>query len=462
MVKDLKGYLAVLGSTIAFFCAVDNTYGQELSFAEAHSVMSGDNSLIKAVKKQEEVHEFKWKSAKGYRFPSIKAYGIGLYFDRKVGSNLNDFRDNVSGFFHIPNPEVLGNWDLTFMKREIAAGGLMVTWPLFTGGKINAAIKAGEIESEIGKKDLEKTENKLISELADRYFQTKLAEKAVEVRKEVLKGMERHLYDATKLEENGIIAPVEKLQADVAVSQANRELASALKDATLARVALANTLEKEEVNDELTTDFFIIPQLESLSYYQESAVKNYPELQKVALQKQLADQGIKAKKSSYYPNIVAFGQGILVHNEPVGFGLMESKDKPWVVGVGLTYTLFEGMRNKNEIRAAKATKESVEFMEKKAQKDIKTLVEKIYKDIQKQEEEITNLGVQEKLATELLRVRKLAFSEGFASSTDVVDAEMNLSGIKLLTLKAHYQYSVDLATLLEYAGLSNEFIEYTK
>lgn len=455
--------LSLIGGILLCICGTSTAYGQSMSFTEAYEIMNRENSLLKAIEKKEEVHEFEWKARKGLRYPSVRAFGLGIYKDRSLGINLNGFKNSVGDFIHLPNPDVLGDWKVDFNKRDMAMGGFMATMPLFAGGKINAAIKAGEIEKKIGEKDLDNTKNKLISELAQRYYTVKLAEEALVVREEVLKGMESHLHDATKLEENGIIAPVEKLSADVAVSEAKRQLDAAKKDASLARVALANTLEVDSVNDNLESDFFIVPRLESVEFYQESAVEHYPELQKLALQKELAEQGVKAKKAANYPTVLAFGQTILVHNNSMsGLDILYNDNKPWTLGVGVTYTLFEGFKNRNEIRAAKATKESVELYEVKAKSDIKMLVTKLYQDIQKQEEQIDNLDTQETLATEFLRVRNKAFSEGFATSTDVVDAEMKLSGVKLMKLQAHFNYAIGVASLFEFTGLSNEFIQFTK
>lgn len=437
--------------------------GQELSFSEAYSIMYKENSLLKAVEKQEEVHEFELKAMQGLRYPSIRAFGLGVYTDRSLGLDFNGLRNGIGNFTHLPNPEILGDWSMDFNKRDMVMGGFMATWPLFTGGKINAAIRAQKLEQKMGETDVNNTKNKLISELAQRYYQVKLADEAVVVRQQVFTGMQKHLHDATKLEEHGMIAPVEKLAADVAVSEANRQLAGALKDASLARVALAHTMEVEEVKDNLISEFFIVSSFEPLNYYQNLAVTNYPVLQKLALQKELAEEGVKVKQSAYYPTVLGFGQTILAHNNPIsGLDILNNNNKPWAVGVGVNYTLFEGFKNRNEIKAAKATKESVELFETKAHSDIKMLIEKIYQDIEKQNEQIKNLTVQESLAIEFLRVRNKAFVEGFATSTEVTDAEMNLSAVKLMKLQAHYEYAVDVASLLEYTGLSSEFVQYTK
>ncbi|WP_240180822.1 TolC family protein [Myroides odoratimimus] len=458
---DLRDYFSVVGGVLFFIGMSSSVYAQEsLSFTDAYNKMYQDNSLIKAVEKQEEVHHYKWQATKGLRYPSVRAFGGGLYLSKSLGVDLNGLKNGIGDFIHLPNPDVLGNWSKSFNKKDMVFGGFMATWPLYTGGKINAAIKAHEIESKIGEKDLEKTKNKLITELAQRYYSVKLAEEAVAVRRTVLEGMNKHLHDATKLEEHGMIAAVEKMSADVAVSEANRQLDGALKDAKLARLALANTLEVDEVTATLDSDFFLIPQLENVDFFQGAAVENYPELQKLVLQKELADQGVKVKQSANYPTVFGFGQTILAHNNPILIG--EKDSKPWVVGIGVSYTLFEGFKNKNEIKAAKATRESVELFETKAKSDVKMLVAKLYQDIQKQEDQIKNLNVQEKLAEEYLRVRTKAFSEGFATSTEVVDAEMNLSGVRLMKLQANYNYAIGVASLFEVAGLSHDFLQYTK
>nr|WP_297307291.1 TolC family protein [uncultured Flavobacterium sp.] len=457
---NTRNYLK-FGFCLALFLS-QQTQAQDLSFTDAYNKMYLDNNTLKAVNKHKETQEYVNKAVKGLRYPSLNAYGIGVVFDKKLDLSFNDARNTLAGFLQLPDPGALGDWKVQVGKKEMAFAGLNATWPIFTGGKINTAVKATEIETEIAEKTIESTENHLISELVTRYFQVKLADEAYLVRQQVLDAMKHHLFNATKLEENGIIAPAERLVANVAVSEANREFLAAEKNIQLARTALANTLDKDEISESLSTPFVKNVPLNTLEHYKEAAVKNYPELQKIILQKELADQGIKAKKANYYPDIAIFGQTVLLHNDPIAFGILESaKQKPWVVGVGVTYNIFGGFKNKNELKVAISTRESIDFLEAKAQKDVKTLVENLYFEIQKSEEELQNLKVQEEFATELLRVRTRAFAEGLATSTDVIDAETNLSVVKLLILNTEYLYSVSLANLFEFSGQSKEFLKYT-
>lgn len=443
-------------------CLVQQSFAQTLSFRDAYNKMYQDNNTLKAINKQSETQLYISKSLKGLRFPSVNAYAAGMIFDRKQELSLNDYRDNLAGVLNIPNPGTLGNWFIPVGKKEMALGGFNALWPVFTGGKISSAVKAGQIEAEIGKKDIESTENRLISELVQRYFQVKLADDAFQVHTQVLQGMKQHLYNATKLEENGIIAPSEKLVAEVAVSEANREVLAAEKNTKIARAALANTLESDKITENLTSPFFNNITLYSLESYQEAAKSTSPAMQKVLLQKQLADQAVKAKQSEFYPDVALFGQTVLVHNNPIAFGILESaKERPWVVGVGITYNIFNGLQSRNSYKAAVSARKGIDFIEAKAQKDVTTFIENLYYEVQKSQDEIENLQVQQKLAEELVRSRTKAFAEGLTTSTDVVDAQNGLSVVKLLILNAKYLYITSLASLLEFSGQSKDFLKYT-
>lgn len=449
--------LAGLLTSISF-----TTQAQNLSFNDAYNRMYKENNSLKAINLQGEAQQFMSKSLKGLRLPSVNAYATGMVFNQKFDLSFDDFRNNLANFLNLSDPSALGDWKVNVGKKEMVFAGFNATWPIFTGGKISSAIKAGEIETNIVKKDIESTHNRLISQLVNHYFQVKLADEAMIVRKQVLDGMNKHLYNATKLEENGIIAPSETLVAEVAVSEANREVLSAEKNIQIARTALANTLELDQINETLNTPFLGNITLQSLQSYKDAALKNYPELNKILLQKDLADQAVKAKKSMYFPEIAAFGQTTLLHNNPIGFGILEhSNQRPWVVGVGLTYNIFNGMQSSNALKAAVSARKSMDFVEAKAQKDILTVVENLYFAVQKSQEEIVNLELQQKLAAELVRARTKAFAEGLATSTDVVDAENALSLVKLLILNTKYIYITSFAGLLEFSGQSNEFLKYT-
>ena len=65
-------------------------------------------------------------------------------------------------------------------------------------------------------------------------------------------------------------------------------------------------------------------------------------------------------------------------------------------------------------------------------------------------------------AEEYLRMKNEAFLEGMTSSSELIDAELNLAKVKTERMQAAYGYDVALAKLLEAAGMSDEFVHYAR
>jgi len=441
---------------IIIFSGINGLRAQTaLSFSEARDMMMNRNIQVKINDKKIETSQYKIKSAEGMMYPQFKAFGNATYSDKDSKVNLNDKRDGLATLLNLPSPTILGNWDFTLQKKDMEFGGFSMSWPVYTGGKIKSAIKIEKIKAELAKADKSDSEQSLISELAERYFNTKLAEEALGVKEDVVTVMNIHLANSLKLERNGIIAGVEVLQAKVAVVEAERQLLASKKDLQLARTALSATLEQEE-EFSLTSSFFLKEDIDSLQQYKEKAVANYSQIQKLKLFEKMAEENINAEKANHLPNVMITGQKIIAsHNYPM-------VKNPLTVGIAVTYDIFNGFARKNKILAAKSEKESIELSREKLQIDIRTYVEKLYNELKKSSEQIVSLSASIKLAEELVRIRKASYAEGMSTSTDVIDAELDLSGKKIEQLKAYASYDTNLAKLFEVCDMSDDYVQNAK
>lgn len=128
--------------------------------------------------------------------------------------------------------------------------------------------------------------NSLVSELTERYYGLSLALQVVEVRRQVLEGMQHHLADAKALEANGIIAKGERLYAEVHTAEAEREYLAAQKTAATLNSALCNTLNTETTYQPISS-MFILSQIEDVDHFKQLALNNNPQLRQVGLKKDL-------------------------------------------------------------------------------------------------------------------------------------------------------------------------------
>ena len=467
--------------TTVFLCLTSFSFAQSLSFPEALERMRGANQKLKGMEKQTEASYYGEKNYKGLYLPQLSLNASYAHLSDPLSLSFDKYKQPIQAHLGqmgstIPAPmrpmlapiftQMMGRlqplfaqeWRYQFQEQDIWKVSADLRWVLFAGGKVRVGNKVGQLNHEIAKVESQKTENMLISELAERYFQVQLAQQALQVRQKALQTAEHHYSNAQKLEKNGMVAPVETMQAKKAVTDAQREVLACQKDIELAQTALFGVI-GEETNAlvTLSSPLFEVAPLQRLDYYQAQAKQNYPAIVQAHLKKELTEQNIKAQQAAYLPDVVLIGKKYLwSKNLPL------TEPDNWVVGVGLQWNIFNGFSDKNKIAQAKAQREGVELLTAQAEKDVQTLVKKHYTEIEKQREQLQSLQESLEFARELVRVRNQAFSEGLSSSTDVADANLYLASIEIKCYQALFEMDKVLAQLLETCGLSGEYANYMK
>ncbi len=454
--------LAVLAGVALILNPGPGFAASRLSFAQALEMMNNNNEAIKAANMEKSARENEREAAKGLYYPTISASGKYTKIDDPIVMDLNPIRDVMYMLHSAPLPPglppgSLPDFAITAQEDEFIKGSIVATWPVFTGGRITAVNDAAVARVKEAGEKIQQTKSLLTSDMVKRYYGLRLYGKVIGLRQDYLAGVKKHLTEAMALEQNGIISKAERLHAQVAVAEAHRELKKTIRNRDMIRTALANilTMDSEEaLNINTTSPLFLVRKLPDLSDLILSSEKNNPILRQIKAKKELALQGLEYEKGFLYPEVFLFGKKEL-HKEDLT--LFEPE---WAAGIGVNIPLFEGMARMNKIKAARDVSRQVSYLEAKAIRDIATLTEKRYHEVMKQIEQFDSLEATIELAKEALRVRTRAFEEGFATSLDVVDAHLTLSGAKIQRLTSVYIFEVALAQLLEASGISNRFEFY--
>jgi len=431
---------------------------QALSFEEALTKMVQNNQGLKAVEYERFQRELDQKSARGLYMPQIAVGASYMMMSDNIHLDLDPVRDAIVGvkFAGVPDnaavqaqksaiTKSLGNWDKLIQDKNFGVVDASFKMPLFTGGKIYAANKAAAFKVQESKAKWDQKKSELITELAQRYFGVNLAKQVVEVRKQVVDGMQKHLSDAKSLEKNGIITQAERLHAEVYAAQADRELKKANRMAEIAMAGLSNTL-NDSSTFLLSSPLFVAKNIGSKSFFVEKSVSDNAILKQVQSKKEMAKQNHIAERAAYFPTVFAFGQKELVNKN-------YSEYLPtWAVGVGLQLTLFDGLAREQKVKASKMLIQQVDAVQQKATSDIATLIDKTYNEVMMQEEQLESLDASMKFSEEYVRIREKAFKEGMATSTDVVDSQLALAKIRTERLQAAYEFDIALAKLMEISG----------
>ena len=434
---------------------------QTLSLDEAIAVTLTENPAMKAAEFEEKAATQERRAAIGLRMPQINVTGAYAYLGKDIGFDFNEMKGpakNLAGQLlgsGLLNPLLNADWFLTLQDRSLGFVGGEVTMPIWLGGKINAANRAARINERTAAEQGNQTRNALISELVERYFGLALAMQVVEVRRQVVDGVRRHLEDAIALEKNGMIAQSERLYVEFKMAEAERELANAKLQAETIASALSNTLGRENAWQPVTS-MFMIDKVEDLAYYQDLAQDRNPLLNQVSLKRQLAEEGVRVQRAEFLPQVAAIGGGSFYNYQVSGIV------PRWAVGVGVNIKIFDGLNREYKYSAAKQTARRVGALQNKAGKDISVLVEKLYNQMMNYRNQMTSIDASLNFAEEYLRMKNAAFLEGMSSSSDLIDAELNLAGVRTERLQAAYNFDLLLAQLLETAGISDEFPAYAR
>lgn len=450
-------------------------YSEEMTFSSAVSRLYSSNEIVAASEEDVARRRAEKSAATGLFLPKLSLNAGYTHFNEdltmdvdlsQMKSALAPLGQTLGQVVGQSNPELaatLGktlnafpsSMSQTIQKADFFTVGASAMWPVFTGGKIYYANKAASIQIDMAEAAGHSAKSKLASQLAALYFGLRLANDVAAVKKEVYDAMKRHYEKAVKMEKAGVLARVERMHAEVALSEAERGYKQALRDSELSAAALKSIL---NINDDITpsTPLFIVPSdaIQPLSYFQEQAMALNTDIKQLDAGRRLTETAVSAKYSTFLPSVFLFGNADLYSNNKSA--LMPD----WMAGIGLTYTIFEGFGGYNALRAAKAAQKSFQLTKIRAEKDIKTLIEQQYLTIENARADYEAVKSSLAFTEEYLRARSKAFDQGMAASLDVVDAELALSGAKIAAIAAAYKFDIAMAKLLETSGLFDYFEDY--
>lgn len=333
---------------------------------------------------------------------------------------------------------------------------LQATWPLYTGGRISAqqdalAHKVREAEALQSERVEEKD-----AELAQRYWGVQLARSVAQLRESRLADEEAQVVRAKRFEAKGLISKLERMSVEVSRDTAKREATAAETSARVAEAELMAEL-REKTLPELSTPLFVLTgDLGTLSGWQKKARLNSPLLRKTDAQIQQAQEGVRAAKGNFHPQVFAFGMKNLVKH------YLTPVEPDWMAGIGVKFTLWDNKDRMSDISAAKSLVTKATAAREETDNKLMSAVEVAFLRTTEAREEYDLTVSTVALAAENLRLREKSFSEGLSTALDVREARTQLTGAEIAQRAAAYKFVVSWAMLHASSGAMPEFSDSLK
>jgi len=442
---------------------------QSMSFEQAWQILQAKNNSIAAQRANlthfEKLHE----ASKSLNYPSVSLGANYVRLDDDVTLSNEDAFDNLDDNTQSLMTSLLTNasYDYgvnyagilagssTLAEKQSLTSSITALWAIYTGGKITAAQHFSKAKEEEAKANLAMESQKRFQDLSQFYYSVVLAEGVVETRRSVEKGLRQHRDFSIKLEQQGQIAKVERLQADAALSKATVDSKKAEMNLEIARSALTEVL-NQKVDVIPNSQLFINDRLPPLSDFTQQTLDSYPGLAVLTAKKKQAESAIKSERSEYLPKVFLYGNYNVYEDDTLA-----SKITPdWFVGIGVNIALFDNSGRSEKVQAAESSVLQVRYLYQQAMQDLSVLVKKTYFQAKQAIQEVQGLDANLILAEENLKLRVKAFNQGLSTSVDVVDAELFLANIQIQQQVAKYNYVIALNNLLSLSSQMSDFTRY--
>lgn len=448
-------------------CAPLSVFGQRvevpLSLDDALMIARSKNLTLKLAHEEVVRAEAESRELNALWYPSLMVTGEYSHTTTEIAATTtlgemgSELLGNLAPIIEA-NPVIgeLGKSELRLpiVPRNSAEVGAELIWVVFSGGRRVAASRISKALLSVANDRYSITQDVVVATVTEAYWGLALARELTRVRRSTLEQHGEHLRQARRLEEEGMINRAERLIAEVAYDQSAALLASAEGKERVAEKLLSSLLAADSLAIVPTTPLSTprtIPSWEELI----SLIPTTPTISALKRGSEIASLALNAERSRYLPTI-----SLICHQQLWSWGLDKNIFPRTIVGVGLEWTLFDGLARESAIARSKSTLRSAQTTLQKTNTDLHTAVARYYAMLTTSLEEYRAQQTTLVLAEELVRAQQRAFAEGMATSSEVVDATQRLAEVRLAQLATLYAIDTSLATLLMLVGKADELTTF--
>ena len=439
---------------------------RSLTLQEASELMNTRNPTLRMADKAIGIARGERQKLNAFWYPMLNTSGMYVHLSDKVEVRqpLDAYTNPAKEFVQsvLPGEQFItsilnqvGSYTLSvpIFQRNLTTLDANLSWVIFTGGKRVYASRIGDRMVDMAEVGKAETHALLQTELIETYYALQLADQVEKVREQTFRSLQQHYDHALKMEANGLITKEERLFAEVNREEAKREWKASEKEREVAHQALCSLLNIEtEAEIHPVSPLFVSDEIPDSLYFKSLLPSTNYTLNRLSLEESIADNNLRISRSAYLPTIALLGkQTLYAHNLP------RNLVPRTMIGIGFTWNLFDGWNREASVRVTQLAKETVALQKEKAESALDLMVQEIYTQMRKAQDEVGTLRTTIAMSEELLRIRRKSFEEGMATSTEVVDAEVILSKVRIAMWLAYYQFDVSLASLCSVCGVPEMF-----
>ena len=309
--------------------------------------------------------------------------------------------------------------------RNIWAGSILLTQPIFMGGSIIAMNKIADINEEMAGHSMEVRRQATLYRLDQAYWQVVSLHHKKQLAESYLELVKKFDSDVHKMIDEGVATRSDGLSVDVKVNEAEMTLTKVNDGLTLSRMLLCQLCglpldEQVVLADEAQENIAVVeltPQLDV-----EQAVENRPELKMLQNTVDLSKQSTNVLRAGNLPQVLLTG-GYAVSNPNVFNGFENKFAGFWNVGVMVRVPLWNWGDVMYKVRASKGATSIANLELEEAREMIELQVNQTTFKVDEANKKLTMAQANIQRADENLRTANLGFREGVITPATVMEAQ---------------------------------------
>ena len=309
--------------------------------------------------------------------------------------------------------------------RNVFAGTVMVTQPVFMGGSIIAMNKMADINEKLAANSMEARRQATIYKLDQAYWQVVSLYHKQKLAESYLDLVQKFDTDVYKMIEEGVATKSDGLSVDVKVNEAEMTLTKVNDGLVLSRMLLNQLCglpldEQVTLSDEMADQIAVVELTPKLNV--DAAVSNRPELKMLQNTVDLSKQTTNILKAGNLPQVLLTG-GYAVSNPNVLNGFQRNFRGFWNVGVTLRVPIWNWGDVMYKVRASKGATSIANLELAEARELIELQVNQSTFKLDEANKKLTMAQKNIQRAEENLRMANLGFREGVITPTTVMEAQ---------------------------------------
>jgi len=309
--------------------------------------------------------------------------------------------------------------------RHMWGGSIMVTQPLYMGGKIIAYNKITNAAERLAKSATEAEAQNTIYNTDQAYWlvvSLKHKQRLAQAYYDLVKKLDG---DVQKMIEEGVATKADGLSVSVKVNEAEMALLQVADGLTLAKMALCQqcglpldgtlTLADEDRED-------INSVVVSASADESTALQNRPELKMLTEAVEMNKQNIRITRSDFLPSLALMG-GYTATNPSMFNGFEKKLKGMWNVGVVLKVPVWNWLEGLYKVRSARTNTEIARYQLEDAKEKVRLQVNQSAFQVNEASKQLEMAKKNISHAEENLRSANIGFKEGVIPTSDLLAAQ---------------------------------------